>query len=33
VRGREIDHVVVAVRDLDRAGAIYQELGFYKQGS
>jgi catechol 2,3-dioxygenase-like lactoylglutathione lyase family enzyme len=28
VRGREIDHVVVAVRDLDRAGAIYQELGF-----
>jgi hypothetical protein len=25
VRGREIDHVVVAVRDLDRAG---EELGF-----
>jgi len=26
--GREIDHVVVAVQDLDRAGRIYQELGF-----
>jgi hypothetical protein len=26
--GREIDHVVVAVQDLDRAGAVYQQLGF-----
>jgi len=26
--GRAIDHVVVAVRDLDRAGGVYQELGF-----
>jgi hypothetical protein len=26
--GREIDHVVVAVQDLGRAGAVYQELGF-----
>jgi catechol 2,3-dioxygenase-like lactoylglutathione lyase family enzyme len=26
--GREIDHVVVAVQDLERAGAIYRELGF-----
>src|SRR5215467_12962638 len=26
--GRDIDHVVVAVQDLERAGTIYQELGF-----
>jgi catechol 2,3-dioxygenase-like lactoylglutathione lyase family enzyme len=26
--GRPIDHVVLAVRDLDRAAAIYQKLGF-----
>jgi hypothetical protein len=26
--GREIDHVVVAVKDLNRAAAVYQELGF-----
>jgi glyoxalase-like protein len=26
--GRAIDHVVLAVRELDRAGAIYRELGF-----
>jgi catechol 2,3-dioxygenase-like lactoylglutathione lyase family enzyme len=26
--GRAIDHVVVAVRDLDRAAAVYRELGF-----
>jgi catechol 2,3-dioxygenase-like lactoylglutathione lyase family enzyme len=26
--GREIDHVVVAVQDLERAAAAYQELGF-----
>ena len=26
--GRAIDHVVLAVRDLDRAAMTYQELGF-----
>ena len=26
--GREIDHVVLAVQDLDRAAAVYRELGF-----
>jgi catechol 2,3-dioxygenase-like lactoylglutathione lyase family enzyme len=26
--GRAIDHVVLAVRDLDRAAARYEQLGF-----
>lgn len=26
--GRAIDHIVLAVRDLDRTAAIYQRLGF-----
>lgn len=28
ITGRAIDHVVLAVRDLDRTASIYQELGF-----